>query len=85
MDFASVRAVQVKLRRWVREGWDGVKRGMFAVVTLCVNWMKSCSQSARNRPGIGLLRCITGRDGQDHGRVFEYLDVAWIVEAPEAP
>ena len=28
MDFARVRAVQVKLRRWVSEGWEGARRGM---------------------------------------------------------
>jgi hypothetical protein len=32
VDFASVRAVQVKLRSWVKEGWDGVRRGMVEVM-----------------------------------------------------
>ena len=33
MDFASVRAVQVKLRSWVKEGCDGVRSGMVKEVT----------------------------------------------------
>jgi hypothetical protein len=33
VDFASVRAVQVKLRSCVREGWDGMSRGIVKEMT----------------------------------------------------